>query len=69
MDVETGGVIPLNGLAETYAQMANAKRKTLESLPPSSHGKFAGDESMIKQLEDEAYKYRKMAEEWMLPDE
>ena len=23
----------------------------------------------IKQLEDEAYKYRKMAEEWMLPDE
>ncbi|MCI7492351.1 MAG: glycosyltransferase family 2 protein [Lachnobacterium sp.] len=69
LDVETGGVIPLNGLAETYAQMANAKRKTLEALPPSSHGKFAGDESMIKQLEDEAYKYRKMAEEWMLPDE
>lgn len=69
LDVETGGVIPLNGLAETYSQMALAKRKTLDSLPPSSHGKFAGDENLIKQLEDEAYKYRLMAQEWMLPDE
>lgn len=69
LDIETGGVIPLNGLADSYEQMALAKRKALNSLPPSSHGKFSVDEQNIKNLEEKASEFRKMAQEWMLPEE
>lgn len=68
LDVATGGGIPLHALSEAYTKWADSKQAMLDSLPPSAHGKFAGDEEMIAKYRQSAAEYKKLAEEWMLPD-
>ena len=68
LDIATGGGIPLRALSEAYTKWADAKQAQLDRLPPSAHGKFAGDEEMIANLRANAADYKKRAEEWMLPE-
>lgn len=68
LDIATGGGIPLRALSEAYTKWADAKQAQLDVLPPSAHGKFAGDEEIIANLRANAADYKKRAEEWMLPE-
>ena len=68
LDIAAGGGIPLHALSETYSKWADAKQAQLDSLPPSAHGKFAGDEELIASFREKAAEYKKRAEEWMLPE-
>lgn len=68
LDVTAGGGFPLHSLAETYSKWADSKQSQLDALPPSAHGKFAGDEEIIANLRASAEEYKKKAEEWMLPE-
>lgn len=67
LDIETGGVIPLNGLADSYEQWAKQLEKQLDSIPFHSRGNFAPDQEKIDSLYENAKLYRQRAEEWILP--
>lgn len=68
LDINAGGGIPLNGLAECYSRWADSKEANLNSLPASVRNNFGADKDTIAKLRKNAENYRKQAEEWMLPE-
>lgn len=68
LDVETGGVIPLNGLSNSYEQWAKQISKQLDSLPVHLRKNFVEDQEKIRLLTENAKEYAKRAKEWVLPN-
>jgi TPR repeat protein len=69
LDIETGGRIPLNALADCYERWADSKEAALDALPPAARFKLSGDTESINDLRQQAEDYRRQAREWTLPNE
>lgn len=67
LDVETGGCIPLNALADCYEKWADSKEAALQTLPPAARLKLSADTEAIADYRQKAQNYRKQAMEWTMP--
>lgn len=67
LDVETGGRIPLNALADCYEKLAEEKEVALDALPPAARFKLSADTEAIAELRKQAESYRKQAMDWTMP--
>jgi glycosyltransferase involved in cell wall biosynthesis len=69
LDIETGGRLPLNALADCYEKWADTKENALSALPPTARFKLSADNSAITNLREQARYCRKQAQEWTMPEE